>query len=586
MQIKILNVEQMKTVEQEADANGHPYAEMMERAGQAVAERILLNLPTDLPRPPRIVVLAGAGNNGGDGLVAARVVKVLQPQAEVSVYLLKPREDDLVKNAREVGVFIVDAENDTQNRVLKNTLAGADVLVDALIGTGGRLPLEDNAAKLLRAVGGVLTRRAEAYPKFRALDPTQDLDADPSLTLDHMVNEIPDDATPRPRLIAVDCPSGMDCDTGETDKNILRADETVTFGAAKRGHFCHPAADYVGHLYVADIGIPDKTPSLKAVKISLLTGEDVAKALPPRPSNAHKGTFGKVFVVAGSVNYIGAAYLAGGAAYRIGAGLVTLGVPQMLLTTLAGLLPEATWTLLPNDMGVINKAAAPITREEAAGYDALLVGCGIGDEDETRDYMQALLQPENAPSKKATSRRIGLLTLDAPATSDEKEADAQGLPPLIIDADGLNALAKLENWPKLLPKDTILTPHPKEFARLAGLDSTETVQADRLGIASKYAQQWKAIVVLKGAYTVIAHPDGRAALSPFATPTLATAGTGDVLAGAIAGLRAQGLDAYQAAQCGVWLHGWAGAYGVLGRGALASEVMLALSEALATVGGA
>jgi NAD(P)H-hydrate epimerase len=167
--------------------------------------------------------------------------------------------------------------------------------------------------------------------------------------------------------------------------------------------------------------------------------------------------------------------------------------------------------------------------------------------------------------------------------SDEDDAsEGNGaLPPLVIDADGLNVLAKIDDWPSLLPSNTIITPHPREFARLAGIEDTAEVQANRLQLAQQKAKEWGVIVVLKGAFTVVAAPDGESAsVSPFASAKLATAGTGDVLAGAITGLLAQGMQPYAAAVAGVWLHGWAGTFGTINRGALASDVMFALGEAL------
>lgn len=569
---KITTTAEMRTIEQAADASGHSYAAMMDMAGAAVAERVLAALKSG--HTARIVVLVGVGNNGGDGLVAAAYLKRAAPDAEVSAYLLKARDaqDEPLKQAREAGVFIVEMEHDAQSKVLKNLLAGVDVLVDALLGTGTQLPLRDNVAKLLTSVKGILAKRAEAFPKHRA-----------SSVVHHSVHGMPLDsyfadsqsAAPKPYIIAVDCPSGLDCDTGALDEHALAADETVTFGAAKFGQVSFPGAAAVGQLYMADIGV-GKLKELKAIKTELADGELVKSLLPPRPPSAHKGTFGKVFMVTGSVNYIGAAYLAASAAYRVGAGLVTVGVPQMILPTLAGLIPEATWVLMPNDMGVVNKGAAKVTREECAGYDALLVGCGIGDDDPTREFMQNLLQPEEA-APKATPRKIGLLKLSEEGQPEGDKSTAH-LPPLVIDADGLNVLAKMDHWHKLLPPNTILTPHPGEFARLAKLENAAQVQAQRVTLAREKAHAWKAIVVLKGAFTVIAAPDGRVTISPFASAKLATAGTGDVLAGAIAGLLGQGLPPYEAAVAGVWLHGCAGlAASAEAGGTLASHVAAQLS---------
>ncbi|NJL92708.1 MAG: NAD(P)H-hydrate dehydratase [Anaerolineae bacterium] len=203
----------------------------------------------------------------------------------------------------------------------------------------------------------------------------------------------------------------------------------------------------------------------------------------------------------------------------------------------------------------------------------------MGDEDDTQEFLQELLAPFGVGHQK----RVAGLGFRV----QQEEGDGEGLteskfaplPPLVIDADGLNVLAKLENWPKLLPENTILTPHPVEFGRLTGLER-EVIQADRVGLALRYAAEWSAVVVLKGAFTVIAAPDGRATVSPFASAALATAGTGDVLAGAIAGLLAQGIAPYEAAVAGVWLHGWAGTHEQPERGNIASDVVDNLAVAL------
>jgi NAD(P)H-hydrate epimerase len=283
-------------------------------------------------------------------------------------------------------------------------------------------------------------------------------------------------------------------------------------------------------------------------------------------------------IVAGSLNYVGAAYLCGEAAYRSGAGLVTVAAPQIIVPVLAGMLPEATWVLLPHDMGVLNEAAVKVLRKELDGYTSLLLGPGFGREDVTAEFLRELLKPKE---ESRPARIIGFIRpseADSAAAEDENTA----LPPLVVDADALNLLAEIEDWPMLLPAHTIITPHPGEFGRLAKLE-TQDVQGNRLALAQEYAAAWNCIVVLKGAYTVIAAPGGRTAVLPFATSALASAGTGDVLAGAIAGLLAQGLDPFDAALAGAWLHGMAGvrAEAAVGSaaGVIASDVLRALPEA-------
>ncbi|MCZ7545062.1 MAG: NAD(P)H-hydrate dehydratase [Anaerolineae bacterium] len=273
------------------------------------------------------------------------------------------------------------------------------------------------------------------------------------------------------------------------------------------------------------------------------------RLLPARPADGHKNTFGKALVVAGSTNYVGAAALAAMSAYRVGVGWVTVAAPSPVVPMLAPRVTEATWLYLPHDMGVLAPQAATVLHTEMTPYSAMLLGPGWGQEKPTEDFLKALLRLAGPKVK----RGMGFVLTEAPGEAPQDPT----LPPLVIDADGLNLLAKLDDWPSLLPGGSILTPHPGEMSRLCGIDQEE-VNADRIGLAQARAAAWKCVVVLKGAHTVVAAPDGRVAVMPFATSALATAGTGDVLAGAILGFRAQGLEPFDAAVAGAYVHGLAG----------------------------
>jgi len=536
---KIVTTEQMRAIEKASDAKGHGYADMMELAGRAVAERVKHVLSG--MAEPRIAILVGTGNNGGDGLVAGRLLAQEIEGAVVGAFLLKARgdEDEVFVKARDAGLFFATVEDDKAAgyRVLQNLVANADVVIDALFGTSLRLPLKGDAAKVLQAAHRAITLRRTERPIPPYTSP-----ADPS-------GSVPDSG---PIILAVDCPSGLDCDTGQIDNNALYAHETVTLAAAKPGLFVFPGAEAVGKLHIGDIGLPERLPELDGIPLMLVDAAEVAARLPARPRDSHKGTFGKAMIVAGSLNYTGAAYLSAAAAYRSGTGLVTVGAPQIIIPTLAGMLPEATWILLPHDMGVLNEAAVKVLREEIEGYSAMLLGPGFGREEVTAEFLRELLQPKEETRH---SRAISFVPVEADAPLEEPPAAA--LPPLVIDADALNLLSGMEHWPALIPPGTILTPHPGEFSRLTGIDRDE-VQANRIALAQEEAAEWNCILVLKGAFTVVAAPDGRTAVEPFATSALASAGTGDVLAGTITGLLAQGLEPFDAALAGAWLHGMAG----------------------------
>jgi NAD(P)H-hydrate epimerase len=287
-----------------------------------------------------------------------------------------------------------------------------------------------------------------------------------------------------------------------------------------------PGPSVVGQLVVGDIGIlPQHYPN--DVTTEMETGSEVAALLPPRPVGAHKGTFGKALLVAGSTNYTGAAILAGQSAYRIGAGLVTLAPPRTIYPILAAKFMEGTYLPLPDQDGAVAVESIPPLRQKIVDVDAVLIGPGLGQHNSTISFLLELL------------------------------ADVDTLPPLVLDADSLNILAQQTEWWKLLPPNCILTPHPGEMARLTGT-STRDVESARLGVAMEMAAKWKQNVLLKGAHTIIAAPDGRTMIMPFANPALAKAGSGDVLAGAIVGLLAQGLSPFDAAVAGAYLHGLSG----------------------------
>jgi NAD(P)H-hydrate epimerase len=296
--------------------------------------------------------------------------------------------------------------------------------------------------------------------------------------------------------------------------------------AIKRGFLEFPAYNLLGDLSIVDIGLPDDLPELTKINREIITKDWVNSYLPERPLDAHKGVFGTALIIAGSDNYPGAAILAGESSYRAGAGLVRIAVPESIYEGVIGVLPEATWIRLSDQGGGISSSAIPQIKGNLDRITACLIGPGLGIRSETAEFLEEFLE-------------------------------LNSLPPLVIDADGLRLAKQSKKWPGFLPQRSILTPHPGEFAEITGKSIPE-IQDNRVGITEKYSAEWNQILVLKGAHTVIAGPTGRTMVYLGAEPAMAKAGSGDVLAGIITGLLAQGLSSFEASAVGVWLHGEAG----------------------------
>jgi NAD(P)H-hydrate epimerase len=360
-------------------------------------------------------------------------------------------------------------------------------------------------------------------------------------------------------VVAVDVPSGLPSDTGDVAWPTMPATLTVTFAACKYGHVLPPASDRVGELIVADIGIPEVALNAATPTLWLLEPADAARAWPPRAPAAHKGTFGHVLVIGGSLGKSGAATLAALGALRAGAGLVTVATAEAVLPLVAESRPELMTQPLPGGSHVDASALEPALAA-ARSRDAVVLGPGLGPDEGTRAFVREFVP--RCPV------------------------------PLIVDADGLNALAAASGAPAALgalrrEPATVLTPHPGEMARLVG-STTQEVQARRLDIARALAADAGAVVALKGQRTIVARPDGTAAVNPTGNPGLATGGTGDVLAGIVGALLARGEDGFAAAAAAVYAHGHAADVAARKLGPeslLAGDVLDALPEALRDLGG-
>ncbi|MGD2157476.1 MAG: NAD(P)H-hydrate dehydratase [Anaerolineales bacterium] len=536
--MKYVSVEEMIKIEKESDSKGHTYPKMMEHAGEGLAREIHQTYGHISDK--RALGLVGSGNNGGDTLVAFKYLQEWGWETTAYIVRSRPEDDPLVDRLKEAGGEFLHIKDDPDLKKLSKSIVGHKILLDGILGTGIKLPLRGKVKEVLKFVRQSL----------------EDLDRPP-------------------QVVAVDCPSGIDCDTGEAAPECIPADITVTMAAVKRGLLKFPAFAMLGELSVVDIGLPKDLKSYQSIKRNVTHPGIVSEILPPRPMDAHKGTFGTALIVAGSVNYTGAVILAGEAAYRIGAGLVTLAVPTPLHVSLAGQFLEATWLLLPHEVGVISEPAAKVIHENLERPTAMLIGPGFGLEDTTKDFLARLIGYD-------FSRGSGGLGFIKPGEQKD-EAKRVNLPSLVFDADGLKLLAKIPGWSELLPKPAVLTPHPGEMSVLTEL-TTQEIQSDRVAIAEKFANEWGHVIVLKGAHTVVASPDDRTSVVPIASPALARAGTGDVLAGLIVGLIAQGVEPYSAATAGAWVHAQAGlvAADALGSTAavLAGDVLSAVVDVL------
>ena len=507
--MRLVTAAEMRAIDREAiDRFAIPGLDLMERAGAAVS-RAARSL---LPPGGRVLVLCGAGNNGGDGYVAARLL--LAAAVPVRAVAVAPRER-LQGDALAACVAAAGAGVPIDDAGPVEASAG-DLIVDALLGTG-----------LTRAPDGAFADAIHRVAAARAAGA---------------------------RVLAVDVPSGLSADTGRPLGPCVRADRTVTFAFVKRGLVLHPGPDYAGEVELAEIGIPREAASSVPVGCELLTEDEARALVPPRPIDAHKGTAGRVLVVAGSQGKSGAAHLALCGALRGGAGLVTLAArAEVLPLALAGR-PEAMSVVLPGSGPLGPDDLEPLVAA-AQGVDAITVGPGIPRGSGTGALIGSLL------------RRAGI--------------------PAVLDADALNALAEDPGQLSAgFPVPTVLTPHPGEMARLVG-GTVASVQEDRIGLAVARSRAWRCVIVLKGARTVVAAPDQPPAVIPTGNPGMASGGTGDVLAGLVGAMLAARLTPFDAARAAAFVHGLAGdlaAARVGQRGLLALDLVDALGMAWARWG--
>ncbi len=522
---KLCRVEEVRRAEAEAVAQGLSLTELMRRAGQGVAETIELLVSRKQGR--RALFLVGPGNNGGDGLVAASLLALAGWDCAIWSW-----------NRHEPGAIPVEPTGLAhcrwiQSEELDRELALADVIVDAIFGIGGRPEVPEPVATIF-----------ESAHRARRVRKTV--------------------------LVAVDVPSGIDSDTGAADAQAFRADLTIMLGLPKIGAYRFPAFRHTGLIRLVDIGLPK--PPVSPGSVALVTLQDARGWLPERTAETHKWAVGALLIVGGAPNYYGAPRLAASAALRTGAGLVTLSVPRSLVPSIAAALPDVTFLPAPDgDVGA-GQRWANLVRDALPRYRALLVGPGLGQDQTAEELLHYLFGLGRV--------RRGALGFGVPA-DDEIPQRFAGY--AVIDADGLNWLAKMGNWwEELRAARLVLTPHPGELARLCGCDVTKILE-DPWTQAVEAAVTFGQHVVLKYGHTAVACPDRSLLIAPQVHPALATAGTGDVLAGVIAGLAAQGLGPREAAGAAVVIASEAALHAVVSTGTLsltASDVVAALPKVL------
>jgi NAD(P)H-hydrate epimerase len=507
--MKAVTREEIAFLDREASEKHHiPSSVLMENAGRAVAESVLRNYP----KVQRIAVLAGKGNNAGDGFVAARY---LSKNKSVTLFLFGDPErlkGDALSNFQALRSFPVKIEefHETSPALNFPNFSSFDLLIDAVFGTGLKGVVEEFYQRIIETANG---------------------------------SGVP--------ILAVDIPSGLDANSGKPLPVAIRASRTVTMGLPKVGLLAPSAYEFVGELEVADIGYPPELLFREGLKGHLLEPSDFKALLPPRKKDSHKGTYGKVLVIAGSLRYRGAANLAAFASLKVGAGLAVLALPRSLCLRNVRKPDEVIHLPLPETEDyTISLQALETALNEAEDSKAVVLGPGLSQHPSTRDFVLKFLKENPTPT--------------------------------LLDADGLNACASQPEVLLSTPAPLILTPHPGELSRLLKVRTAE-IQEDRVGVCLKAALDFDSIVVLKGFRTVIGDPAGNFYINPTGNPGMASGGMGDVLAGTIGGLLAQGVTPLEACTLGVYAHGLAGdmvAAETGERGIVASDLLHKLPLAL------
>ncbi|MCY4383206.1 MAG: NAD(P)H-hydrate dehydratase [Nitrospinae bacterium] len=510
MPIPVVTAQEMSNIDNRAiQEYGIPSTCLMEAAGLKSAQKIWEKYGR---AALRVLIVCGKGNNGGDGFVVAR--HLLNAGADVDIATLFPLREVtgdpgvFLKSLDRMRIPILEVAEDNTS-LLEEMGKNADLVVDAILGTGFRPPARGLAEEAVRILSAI---------------------------------DIP--------IVAIDMPSGLDSTTGRAELPYINAKTTLALGALKRGHLLMPAAEHVGEVISLDIGIPHECLKEEDISLHVTEPSDVAENLPERRPDAHKGDAGHLLLVAGAPGMSGAALMTAMSALRTGAGRVTLAVPESISPLVESKYPEIMTLSLPaTESGSIDASAFDFLVERSEDMNALVIGPGLQTNPRTIELVHLLIQHIDAP--------------------------------VVLDADGLNALAQDLTILDGRLAQLILTPHPGEMARLLGL-STQEVQEDRITHANSFASHHHLDIALKGWGTIVATSDGEIWYNPTGNSNMATAGSGDVLAGVIGALLAQGLSRKWSLICGVYLHGMSGELAsseVGGLGITATDILQALPKA-------
>ena len=510
----ILNNAQTKQLEDYAvNKGGFAHTRLMENAGNAVFrfinDRIGVNNKS-------VAVICGRGNNGGDGFAVAR--RMLEGGAKVRILLAlgMPTTQDahrFLEESEEAGIRTLSYVEKAEQQEFCKTIEAADIIVDAIFGVGFHGSVSESLSEVIR-----------------------------------MMNES------RAIVISVDVPSGVDSDSGEVSGACVRADYTVTFSTRKPGHVIYPAVDYCGHVHVSMIGIDEHMIQEQEHHIATIEYAAVRGCFPQRQRNTHKGVFGKLLCICGSLGMAGSATFAGKAAAMSGVGMVEMAVTREVYPIVAANLVDPVYVLLDSsESGTIAASSIPLILEKMKSASAVMIGCGMGKGEDVTAVVEAVIRNAEVP--------------------------------IVIDADGLNAIKDNLGILAEAKAPVVMTPHPGEMARLVGKTNDE-VQSQRLEVASSFAMTYGVYMVLKGANTVCALPDGRILINLTGNPGMSKAGSGDVLAGLLGSLLAQGMEPGRASSCAVHIHGRAGdkaAEHYSQHAMTANDIILGFSEVFADI---